>query len=954
MTDDTLYLIRNKFTAEGWKVVKRTYDAQGKELSKIETQTQRVGKNYVKASRDTAKANIVTKESMGRVSEGSNDMVKALKRAAIVAPIWLAARAAMMKVLSTVKDIIKTYKELDEGMRKVMAVATWTGETQGKVYADLEARARGYFSSTAKGMKDITEAMYQLGTAGRSTEEIMEGFEHVMNLAVGTFGNVTTSGRIVAGILNVFEKQLIKVGGTSEQLEYISDLLASAWKNNQIELSELNTAMGYLSSVGSALKMSLQELVAASSVMSDALLRGGKGGRLLSRSFVEIIKDSKKLRDLGVIFDPYKPLNFYDVMKQLHEIYEKQAGSMGFVNDLVDVFGVRGVRAVLSVLQQWEKFNKELARTPEEIKGTAKELKELAEGSWGALFKKRWHQIITSPETAKPTGLKKVLASIVQEGDKADKKVTDIGTAFTKLGKTINVTKREAADMIAVLQSKQLYNLAEQLGNQYKINTFWLKQTPNALKEGEKVLERILKQSQAIEAIGLEKHFKITSETETGAIDTANMEREMSRYNSIVGIQGLPEIDITSQEDAIKLLINMANAGKDVSDMSEKNLKAISDLTGKTGEVLEKGLQLRIEELRTTEGMAQATAGLGRLEKQKLDDLKQSIAYEKQREKGVSETSILMHKITNEVNKQNNYIGEYNKKNITSKKDIITIGDVLSQNVEKLKAGGLESIDIDKILALSKQAQVSSFKEQNDMLKIQIEHEEELLKLKGATDSELLEATIQMEKQLGINQSELEILKKKLSLEIAINKEKGQAPEISSEDIKLYKIATEHGVTAARQISEFLQGKISYQAFQYRDAFKIFEEEFGTRAEKEKAAQYFKRGEGRRISLKDDAFRTPDLISEQRIKTSAEKFTIPDFIRKQKMQQLAEERIQIPEVPIVSSQIDFKTTIEKIEVKMPEGTQDNLAESVGKDVIESIKRNSEIAKLLAKIIRPYV
>jgi len=57
---------------------------------------------------------------------------------------------------------------------------------------------------------------------------------------------------------------------------------------------------------------------------------------------------------------------------------------------------------------------------------------------------------------------------------------------------------------------------------------------------------------------------------------------------------------------------------------------------------------------------------------------------------------------------------------------------------------------------------------------------------------------------------------------------------------------------------------------------------------------------------------------------------------------------------MVSSKIDFKTTIEKIEVKLPEGTQGELAESIGKDVIENLKRNEELSKLLAKTIRPYI
>jgi len=187
---------------------------------------------------------------------------------------------------------------------------------------------------------------------------------------------------------------------------------------------------------------------------------------------------------------------------------------------------------------------------------------------------------------------------------------------------------------------------------------------------------------------------------------------------------------------------------------------------------------------------------------------------------------------------------------------------------------------------------------------------------------------IQQEKLLQLEKKRLEIVKARI-------KEERGAPDLSSETMKLYKIAKEYGADPARRISEFLQGKMNYQQFQYRDAFKIYEKEFGAEAEKYKALDYLKRGEGRRIPIQEEALRLPDLVRKQRLKT-------PDG------------QIQIPEVPTVSAKIDFQTTIGKIEVKMPEGTQGDLAESIGKDVIESLKNNEEIAKILAKTIRPFI
>jgi len=341
-------------------------------------------------------------------------------RALAVVPIWQAIRLAMSLVVGAVKDIIQVYTELDEKMKRVMAVATYTNTTQLKTYRALEAEVKKYYVTSGRSIADITEAMYQLGTAGRSTEEIMKGFDDVLNLAIGTFGNVAESGKVVSGILNVFDKDLEKVGSTSKKIQYITDLLADAWKNNQIELSEINTAMGYLASVGNSLNIDLKTLISTTAVMSDGMLRGGKGARYLAQAFVQIAKESSKLRELGIVFDPNKPLDFYDVMTQLKAQFDAQRGSLSYTNDLIDVFGDRGSRAILSILTQWEKWNEEIEKTPEQIDGTAQKLKELAESDWGTILKKMWRTATVS-STESSGGLKNFFAGITVEAEKFSK-----------------------------------------------------------------------------------------------------------------------------------------------------------------------------------------------------------------------------------------------------------------------------------------------------------------------------------------------------------------------------------------------------------------------------------------------------------------------------------------------------------------------------------------------------
>jgi hypothetical protein len=219
-------------------------------------------------------------------------------------------------------------------------------------------------------------------------------------------------------------------------------------------------------------------------------------------------------------------------------------------------------------------------------------------------------------------------------------------------------------------------------------------------------------------------------------------------------------------------------------------------------------------------------------------------------------------------------------------------------------------------------------------LEILIQHETNLLKTKKATNLQVLESTIEMEKQLGINQDALSLLKNQLDLEIAIKKEKEAQTKLSSNTLKLYEISQKEGLMAAKQIGEFLQGRMTYQALQTREVFGTFKEYFPQIEKTMKALQFFKRGIGRGIPIEEEAIRQQ---SWQRpgigIKRRAE--------------------AQLPEAAKIPPKVDINTQIAQIEVTLPEGSLENMAEHVGKTVKEFLLTNEKYQKDLMGKLRKY-
>lgn len=197
-------------------------------------------------------------------------------------------------------------------------------------------------------------------------------------------------------------------------------------------------------------------------------------------------------------------------------------------------------------------------------------------------------------------------------------------------------------------------------------------------------------------------------------------------------------------------------------------------------------------------------------------------------------------------------------------------GEIILENeLERLKILGLSSSE----LALAKDYIIDTLKlheEDDDILKRQLElnrtikeeeklrtesivsNELELLKIRGATTRQLLEARIVLEQQTGLNQSGLDILKKQLDLQREITTEKLNQNKFSSDSLKIFQIAQKYGTEQAILATQFLKGNISAQSTMlgsvYERQIGMLREFFPQRVEQLEAERFFSE-DGRNIPI---------------------------------------------------------------------------------------------------------
>ncbi|MFH0805975.1 MAG: phage tail tape measure protein [Patescibacteria group bacterium] len=100
----------------------------------------------------------------------TNDFVNALKRAAIVAPVWMVARAAMMGVLNLVKEQIKFLKDMETAMARIKIVGKGTAAEYDNLKVSLLSLSMAYGISAS----DAMQAAKTFAQQGRTVQETFQ------------------------------------------------------------------------------------------------------------------------------------------------------------------------------------------------------------------------------------------------------------------------------------------------------------------------------------------------------------------------------------------------------------------------------------------------------------------------------------------------------------------------------------------------------------------------------------------------------------------------------------------------------------------------------------------------------------------------------------------------------------------------------------------------------------
>lgn len=187
----------------------------------------------------------------------------------------------------------RTFATFEQSMARVRAL---TGATT-KQFESLDSEAKRLGETTVFTASQAAEAMSVFAVAGFSVDEIFAALAPTLDLAA--------AGQIgIAEAADITSKAMRSMGIAATEVGRISDVLTKGFISANTDLTMLGEAMKYIGPIARSAGVSIEEIVAAIQILSNAGIQGEMAGTSLRGMLITLSSPSKEaaaeLTRLGV------------------------------------------------------------------------------------------------------------------------------------------------------------------------------------------------------------------------------------------------------------------------------------------------------------------------------------------------------------------------------------------------------------------------------------------------------------------------------------------------------------------------------------------------------------------------------------------------------------------------------------------------------------------------------
>jgi TP901 family phage tail tape measure protein len=197
------------------------------------------------------------------------------------------------------------------------------------------------------------------------------------------------------------EQQLNKNISLTRKFQAINDSLITTFRLHQVEMDELNDGLKYSIATANAMGVSFTTLSAALATLNDHLIKAGIAGRSLQSMLSRIARSPREFAEaFNVAFDPNKPLDLVDVMRQVNENLGDGTLTVDQIGVAFERMGLRGAKTFITLAQNVEEFEDNIRELEYASEDAAKKMAEVMLATPLRAFGRLWQTILQGARIA--------------------------------------------------------------------------------------------------------------------------------------------------------------------------------------------------------------------------------------------------------------------------------------------------------------------------------------------------------------------------------------------------------------------------------------------------------------------------------------------------------------------------------------------------------------------------
>lgn len=178
---------------------------------------------------------------------------------------------------------IQVGSEFDAQMAKVKAISGATAEE----FDAMRKQALALGASTSKSASEVATGFEEMAAMGFEANEVMSAMPGIIAASEASGADMAQVAGVMASTLNSFSMEASEAGR-------VADILAKTANISAADITDMQYALKYAAPSANALGVSLEELAAATGIMTNAGMEGEQAGTTLRMSFLRLVDPPKE------------------------------------------------------------------------------------------------------------------------------------------------------------------------------------------------------------------------------------------------------------------------------------------------------------------------------------------------------------------------------------------------------------------------------------------------------------------------------------------------------------------------------------------------------------------------------------------------------------------------------------------------------------------------------------